>query len=222
MSISPMCKCGNPCAYYGVVRGFSVKCLQCNAKHAAWLRSNRAARKNVGYVGQRGGLNFVDITGARFGTLVVLKRGANQKQGSGRWECACDCGKKCIVRASLLRSGAQSSCGCLARAIDIARKTKHGKRHTPEYHSWAGMIQRCHNPNSHAYKKYYGSRGISVCSRWRTSFEQFFEDMGNRPSAEHSLDRIDVNGNYEPENCRWATASQQSANRRPWKKGARV
>jgi len=97
--------------------------------------------------------------------------------------------------------------------------TTHGMSRTPEYKIWSVMLQRCHNPNAQGYP-YYGARGISVCERWRESFAEFIADVGRRPSAEHSLDRIENDGNYEPGNCRWATPKEQANNRRPIKLSA--
>ena len=159
-----------------------------------------------------------DITGQKFGRLIVIGFSGIDKYGKAQWKCKCACGKEVIAQSYLLRSGTTSSCGCLRREVTAKKNYKHG--HTTngvfstEYHSWNDMKTRCYNKHRHNYK-YYGGRGIKVCKRWRDSFSDFLQDMGRKPSPKHSIDRINNDGNYEPGNCRWATHSQQMRNRRP-------
>jgi hypothetical protein len=158
----------------------------------------------------------MNLTGVRFGYLVVKNLHEKIKAPSGatmaKWLCECDCGKTTIVYQSHLRSGRTKSCGCLARDTVIARSTTHGKRNSRVYRSWRGMVQRCTNSSASNFDN-YGGRGIKVCDRWLNSFEAFYEDMGECPEG-LSLDRVDVNGDYCKENCRWADLTEQNFNRR--------
>lgn len=128
------------------------------------------------------------------------------------WHCTCKCGSVKIVAERSLLSGRSKSCGCYRKTVTGGLFRKHGLTGTSEHTAWSAMRQRCHDPKSNSYAN-YGGRGITVCDRWR-SFDKFLVDMGPKPSSNHSLDRIDVNGNYDPANCRWATALEQSKNRR--------
>lgn len=130
----------------------------------------------------------------------------------GKWRCQCACGTIVVVAQHNLNSGGSKSCGCIHHEITRARNTTHGQTRTATYRIWQAMRTRCHNPNSHKYAT-YGARGITVCERWRHSFENFLADMGERPGG-LSLDRIDNDQGYSPENCRWATNAQQMRNRR--------
>lgn len=160
-----------------------------------------------------------DLTGQKFGRWTVLyfspeKRKVSQ---SALWMCKCDCGSERLVSSNGLSSGRSTSCGCFHAENLAKRVTKHGQYKTPEHKAWEAMTQRCYNPNA-PYYHCYGGRGITVCDRWRFSYENFIADIGKKPTLQHSIDRIDVNGNYEPSNCRWATPKEQSINRRVVKK----
>jgi len=155
-----------------------------------------------------------NLTGLRFGRLVVKEIAETNKMRT-RWICQCDCGRQSIVVAYSLTSGKQISCGCFKRERLGKSSKKHGhsvgRKTTREYQSWSGAKKRCCDPKNDKYS-IYGARGISICDRWKDSFENFFLDMGACPPG-HSIDRINNDGNYEPGNCRWATAKEQVRNR---------
>jgi hypothetical protein len=165
--------------------------------------------------------NLIDLTGQSFGRLTVLERAGISKGGRSQWLCVCQCDRESIVEGSNLRSGHTKSCGCwqteVVRATGLKNsdRLKHGHcaHHRPSstYNSWLAMLQRCNWPKAMSYPR-YGGRGITVCERWM-KFENFLADMGERPPGT-SIDRKDVDGNYEPGNCRWATRKEQRANRR--------
>lgn len=157
-------------------------------------------------------LSNQDFIGKTFGRLVVVSYAG--KHGPAHfWLCRCSCGTEKAINVQSLRRGATLSCGCLGKEIRLVRHRTHGLTKTYFYSVWQSMRKRCYNPKA-AHFADYGGRGITVCDRWQNSVSAFAEDMGPRPSAKHSLDRIDNDGNYEPSNCRWATYSQQRKNAR--------
>ena len=166
-------------------------------------------------------MKLVDLTGKQFGKLTVVKRLQSKKYPSGGgatvYLCVCECGNKKAVLAGNLRNGHTTSCGCVQSQVRIATHTKHGASEHRLHNTWTNMKQRCYNHKSDDYKN-YGARGITVCDEWRNSFEAFYEwAMASGYSDELTIDRKDVNGNYEPSNCRWATYIEQRHNRRDTK-----
>lgn len=194
------CECGTERDVFGngLRNGASESCGCLKADNYAHRRKHKIPTKGLR-----------DITGQKFGKWTVVSY-AGRNDNSTTWNCICECGTKSQVNGQNLRTGKTHSCGCAV--------TTHGASHTAEYRCWSSMIARCYNKNVRNYKD-YGGRGISICDRWRHSFENFIADVGLKPTPGHSIDRIDVNGNYEPGNVRWATQKEQCLNQR---RGARL
>lgn len=163
------------------------------------------------------GSKFVrtDRTSKKYNRLTVLRLHGRNKHGHPLWECKCDCGTTTIVSGCSFNK--TKSCGCLLAERRHFSTVTHGYarkgKKSPEYTTWVAIRQRCSNPSVQYYCN-YGGRGIKVCERWINSFENFLADMGNRPTKNHSIERINNDGNYEPSNCKWGTPKEQSNNNR--------
>lgn len=152
------------------------------------------------------------VSGLRFGFIEVIRRLPRDGASQTRWLCRCDCGKEIIVLAPNPRRGDHKSCGCKSSEMKRISSTKHGGKGTPEYRAWKSMIARCRY--DYRWHRRYAGRGIVVCEKWQNSFPSFLEDVGSRPSPDHSLDRYpNRDGNYEPDNVRWATKAEQTNNK---------
>lgn len=154
---------------------------------------------------------LIDLTGKRFGRLIVIERCEN-KHKAPYWKCKCDCGNVCVIQGRKLRDGITKSCGCLHKEISKINHLTHGKSKHPLYSVWKGMKSRCNNKHIKCYK-YYGEKGVSLCEDWN-DFATFFDwSINNGYKHGLTIDRIDNNGNYCPENCRWVSIDIQQKNK---------
>lgn len=163
---------------------------------------------------------LIDLTGKRFGLLTVISYAGLDGGKNAEWNCECECGNSCVVRGYRMRDGTTASCGCLVSQTALRSSVVRGDGsigkgavYRATYSTWSAMKARCYNAR-HPFFPRYGGRGISVCSRWKSSFENFLSDMGLSPFPGAELDRVDNDGCYSPENCRWTTTKENSRNRR--------
>lgn len=162
---------------------------------------------------------LIDLTGQRFGRLVVLERAENSKRGNTRWKCKCDCGNERVIEGNALRREHTKSCGCRAKEVAKSINTTHSESYTRLYRIWSQMIQRCTNPKQKRYPD-YGGRGITICEEWKHSYIAFrnwamangYDE--NAPKGQCTIDRIDNDRGYSPDNCQWTTITEQNRNKR--------
>ena len=155
---------------------------------------------------------FSDLSNKTFGKLRVSHRSDVVRNNKIHWHCICECGTEKIIVGASLKNGMTKSCGCFRQQVTGDKRRTHGLTNTKAYSIWCAMKARCSNPKSDHWD-YYGGRGIQVCDKWANSFQAFHDDMGACPDN-YSIERVDVNGNYSPENCKWIPLSEQHLNKR--------
>lgn len=158
------------------------------------------------------GVRFKDLSGKRFGKLVVVSFAGNSNNGHSKWNCICDCGKECVSFSTNLIRGMANSCGCIKSSVLGIATTTHGKSKTRMFKIWVGIKKRCYNENSKSYK-WYGGKGVRVCKSWLEGFQNFYNDMIDGYSDTLTLERENPNGDYEKSNCKWATYTEQARNK---------
>jgi len=157
---------------------------------------------------------FIDLTGQVFGRLTVISRAENSKNGGARWNCVCECSGECVVAANNLKNKHTQSCACYQKAQTSKASKTHGDSGTRLYEIYNGIKKRCYNPNTKRFAD-WGGRGIIMCDEWLNSFEAFKDwALVNGYNDTLSIDRIDNNGNYEPNNCNWSSPVEQNNNKR--------